>query len=133
MSEIELVKVSKHICRDVSLKIEDKELFVIVGKTGAGKTTLLNIMAGIADYTGSVIIDGVNVDNLPPGRRGVGYLFQDLALFPHLTVESNIAFGLRAVDFEKDASDERVLSLMEMMRITNLAKRYPHMLSGGEK
>jgi molybdopterin-binding protein len=133
VSEIELVKVSKHICRDVSLKIEDKELFVIVGKTGAGKTTLLNIMAGIADYTGSVIIDGVKVDNLPPGRRGVGYLFQDLALFPHLTVESNIAFGLRAVGFEKDASDERVSSLMEMMRITNLAKRYPHMLSGGEK
>jgi ABC-type Fe3+/spermidine/putrescine transport system ATPase subunit len=133
MSDIELVKVNKHICREVSLKIEDKELFVIVGTTGAGKTTLLNVMAGVTEYTGSVLIDGVNVDSVAPGKRGVGYLFQDLALFPHLTVESNIAFGLRAGAYEKTDIHERVSSLMEMMRIRHLAKRYPHMLSGGEK
>lgn len=133
MSDIELVNVSKHNCRSVNLKIEDKELFVIVGATGAGKTTLLNIIAGVVDYTGSVWMDGTNVDKVSPGKRGVGYLFQDLALFPHLTVESNIAFGLMAEGYEKTIADERVSSLMDMMRIRPLAKRYPRMLSGGEK
>lgn len=133
MSEIRLVNINKNICRDVSLKIEHEEIFVIVGTTGAGKTTLLNVMAGVTDYKGSVLIDGAEVDNMQPGRRGVGYLFQDLALFPHLTVDSNIAFGLRAMGLDKEALKKRVSSLMEMMRIKNLARRYPHMLSGGEK
>jgi len=133
VSDIELVDVSKHNCRNVNLKIEDGELFVIVGATGAGKTTLLNIIAGVVDYTGSVLIDGVNVDHISPRKRGVGYLFQELALFPHLTVESNIAFGLRAKGYDRIATDNRVSLLMEMMRIEHLAKRYPHMLSGGEK
>lgn len=133
VSDIELVNVNKYICRDINLKIEDKELFVIVGTTGAGKTTMLNVMAGVTDYNGSVLINGVNVDSIAPGKRGVGYLFQDLALFPHLTVESNIAFGLRAKGYEKTEIDKSVSSLMEMMRIGKLARRYPHMLSGGEK
>ncbi|MBN2062690.1 MAG: ABC transporter ATP-binding protein [Deltaproteobacteria bacterium] len=133
MSEIKLVNINKHICRDLNLKIEHKEVFVIVGTTGAGKTTLLNVIAGVTDYKGNVLIDGVEVDNLQPSRRGVGYLFQDLALFPHLTVESNIAFGLRASGLDKDALNERVSYLMEMMRIKSLARRYPDMLSGGEK
>ncbi|MBN1107014.1 MAG: ABC transporter ATP-binding protein [Deltaproteobacteria bacterium] len=133
MSDIELVDICKHNCRNVHLKILDRELFVIVGPTGAGKTTLLNIIAGVVDYTGSVWMDGVNVDRVSPGRRGVGYLFQELALFPHLTVESNIAFGLMAEGVEKRVAHERVASLMDMMRIRHLAGRYPHTLSGGEK
>lgn len=133
MSDIELVNINKHNCCDVNLRIGGEELFVVVGSTGAGKTTLLNIIAGVTDYTGSVFIDGVNVDNTSPKKRGVGYLIQDLALFPHLTVASNIAFGLRAEGYDKAATEKRIFPLMQMMRIKHLANRYPHMLSGGEK
>ncbi len=133
MPEIRLVNVAKHICQGVNLTIENREIFVIMGTTGAGKTTLLNIVAGVTDYRGSVHIDNVVVDNVPPRKRNVGYLFQGLALFPHLTVESNIAFGLEAAGIEKTVARKRVSDLMEMVRITHLAARYPHMLSGGEK
>ena len=97
MPAIRLVDIRKHLCRGVNLEIRDKELLVIVGTTGAGKTTLLNVIAGVTDYSGHVFFDDANVDKVPPKKRGVGYLFQDLSLFPHLTVEANIAFGLRAV------------------------------------
>lgn len=133
MPEIRLLKVSKHICRDLDLTIRDGEVFVIVGTTGAGKTTLLNVIAGVTDYKGKVLIDGLDVNGVPPQKRGVGYLFQGLALFPHLTTASNIAFGLHARGHNKRAVDDRVFALMEMMRITHLSGRYPHMLSGGEK
>lgn len=133
MPDIRLVNVSKHICRGLNLTIKDKEIFVVVGTTGAGKTTLLNVIAGVTDYEGSVFIDGNIMDKVSPKNRGVGYLFQGLALFPHLTVKSNIAFGLQACGVEKTTADKRVLSLMEMVRIKHLAHRYPHMLSGGEK
>lgn len=132
MAGIELVNVTKHNCLNLSLAIGDGELFVVVGATGAGKTTLLNMIAGVVDYTGSVLINGDNVDRRSPQERGVGYLFQHPALFPHLTVASNIAFGLRAQGYDKHVTNKRVLSLMEMMRIQHLADRYPHMLSGGE-
>ena len=133
MPDIKLVNVSKHICRDLNLTIEDREIFVIVGPTGAGKTTLLNVIAGVTDYGGSVYIGSACVNKVSPGKRGVGYLFQGLALFPHLTVESNIAFGLKAAGIDEDSVKKRVASLMDMMRIKHLSDRYPHMLSGGEK
>lgn len=133
MPDIELVNMSRHICRNVDLRIMDNEILVIVGTTGAGKTTLLNVIAGVVGYKGSVLIDGVNVDKVSPRRRGVGYLFQGLALFPHMTVEANITFGLSAAGIEKNAADERVSWLMEMVHIKHLIHRYPHTLSGGEK
>lgn len=133
MPDIRLVEVTKHICRGLNLMIKDKEIFVVVGMTGAGKTTLLNVIAGVTDYEGSVLIDNVAVDKVPPRKRNVGYLFQGLALFPHLTVEANIAFGLEAAGIEKAVARKRVSDLMDMVRITHLATRYPHMLSGGEK
>jgi len=133
MPDIQLVNVTKHICRGLNLTIKDREIFIIVGTTGAGKTTLLNVIAGVTDYEGCVLIDGISVDSVSPGKRGVGYLFQGLSLFPHLTVEANIAFGLKAAGVKKAAAEDRVLFLMEMMRIEHLAARYPYMLSGGEK
>ncbi|MBN2420597.1 MAG: ABC transporter ATP-binding protein [Deltaproteobacteria bacterium] len=133
MPKIKIINVSKHNCIDLNLTISDGEYFVIVGETGAGKTTLLNVVAGVVDYTGKVIIDNQEMNNLPPFKRGVGYLFQDLALFPHYSVEANIAFGMRAQGYSKPAIKERVFSLMKMMRIDHLARHYPHMLSGGEK
>lgn len=133
MPDIELAGVSRHNCRNLHLRIGDKEIFVIVGATGAGKTTLLNSIAGVTDYSGTVCIDGVDVNSKAPKKRGVGYLLQNLALFPHLTVAANIAFGLRTEGRDKKTIDERLSYLMEMMRIRHLENRYPHMLSGGEK
>ena len=133
MPEIKLVNVSKNNCLDLNLTINDGEYFVIVGETGAGKTTLLNVIAGVVKYSGTVIIDGCNMNHLPPFKRGVGYLLQELALFPHYSVEANITFGLRAQGYAKPMIKERVSSLMKMMNIDHLARHYPNMISGGEK
>jgi ABC-type Fe3+/spermidine/putrescine transport system ATPase subunit len=133
MPSIELKNISQYICRQVKLKIRDKELLVLLGPNGAGKTTLVNIIAGLTDYEGSVLFDGVPVDKLPPHKREVGYLLQDLVLFPHLDVAANIAYGLRAKKQPQDRVEARVNELLQMMKIEHLASRYPKQLSGGEK
>ncbi len=132
MPEIALVNVGKHTCRNLHLTIEDGEYFVLVGATGAGKTTLLNIIAGLVDHDGTVYLDKIDVNRLPPSARGVGYLFQEPALFPNLSVTANITFGLRAQGYAQQAVHERATGLMDMLRIGHLADRYPHTLSGGE-
>ena len=96
MPDIHLKAVTNHVLDDVTLTVNDKELLVLLGPTGAGKTTLLNAIAGLVPHEGSVFFDDVAIDALPPGRRAIGYLFQQLALFPHLNVEANIAYGLRS-------------------------------------
>jgi ABC-type Fe3+/spermidine/putrescine transport system ATPase subunit len=133
MPSIELRNICQYICRDVNLKIRDKELMVILGPNGAGKTTIAHIIAGLTDYQGSVLFDGVAVDRLPANRREVGYLFQDLVLFPHLDVAANIAYGLTARKQPPRQVESRVKQLLQMMKIEHLAARYPKHLSGGEK
>lgn len=133
MPLIELKNIEKNVLKNVNLTVLDKEILVLVGPNGAGKTTLLNVVAGLTEYKGQVFFDGVQVDRLPPHRRGVSYLFQDLALFPHLTVAANIAYGLKVKRYPKETIRRRVLELMEALHITNLKDAYPHSLSGGEK
>lgn len=133
MPGIELVDVRVRDCHYSNLKIQQGEYFVIVGETGAGKSTLLNIIAGMVNYTGTVLIDGVNVNPLTPFKRGIGYLFQELALFPHLSVMANIGFGLKVQGYSKNTIKEKVTFLMDLMRIRHLADRYPYQISGGEK
>ena len=133
MPSIELKNISQYICRQVNLKIRDKELLVLLGPNGAGKTTLVNIIAGLTDYEGSVLFNDVPVDKLPSHKREVGYLFQDLVLFPHLDVAANIAYGLRAKKQPQHQVEARVNELLQMMKIEHLASRYPKHLSGGEK
>jgi len=133
MPSIELKNICQYICRDVNLKIRDKELMVLLGPNGAGKTTIAHIIAGLTDYQGSVLFDGVVVDRLPANRREVGYLFQDLVLFPHLDVAANIAYGLNAKKQSPGQAESRVKQLLQMMKIEHLASRYPKHLSGGEK
>jgi len=130
---IELKKVSKYICRNVNLMVQDSELLVLVGPTGAGKTTLLNIIAGLTGYQGSVLFNGIQVDEIPANRREVGYLFQDLALFPHFDIGSNIAYGLKAKRNSPKEVEERVDELLGLMKIEHLKRRYPKSLSGGER
>jgi ABC-type Fe3+/spermidine/putrescine transport system ATPase subunit len=133
MPTIELKNINKYVCCDVNLQIRDKELLVLLGPNGGGKTTLLNIIAGLTDYNGSVLFDDRVMDNTPASKRQVGYLFQDLVLFPHLDVAANIAYGLRT---EKQAPEQvaaRVNELLQMVKIGHLSSRYPKHLSGGEK
>ena len=133
MPSIELKNICKYICRDVSLEIFDKELLVLLGPNGAGKTTLLNIIAGLTDYNGSVLFDSVPIDKVPASEREVGYLFQDLVLFPHLDVATNIAYSLRVQKQPQSKVEARVQELLQLMKIKHLSSRYPKHLSGGEK
>ena len=133
MPSIELKNICKYICQDVNLDILEKELLVLLGPNGAGKTTLLNIIAGLTDYSGSVLFDSAPVDKVAASKREVGYLFQDLVLFPHLDVTSNIAYGLQAQKQSPSRVEARVQELLEMMKIKHLSSRYPEHLSGGEK
>jgi ABC-type sulfate/molybdate transport systems ATPase subunit len=133
MPRIELKNISKYVLHDINLEIKDKELLALVGPNGAGKSTLLNIIAGLTDYSGEVFFDNKQMNRIPPHKRGVGYLFQDLALFPHLNVSSNIAYGLKIQGYPAKTIHKRVAELMDALNITKLKERYPLSLSGGEK
>jgi ABC-type Fe3+/spermidine/putrescine transport system ATPase subunit len=130
---IELQRIDNFGCKGVHLEVSDGELLVLLGPNGAGKTTLLHVIAGLVPYDGTVRFDGMPVDPLPARERGVGCVFQDLALFPHLTVASNIAYGLHPMGGPRKKIAERVAELLELLRIAHLASRYPNKLSGGEK
>jgi molybdopterin-binding protein len=133
MPTVQLKDVTNFIYKDFNLEIKDKELLVLLGPIGAGKTTLLNIIAGLAKYSGSILFDGKPIDELPTNKRGIGYLFQNLALFPHLDVISNISYGLRVQGTQKEEITPKIEKLMNSMNIAPLASRYPKDLSGGEK
>lgn len=134
MPSIALQSVSNYILKNVSFSINDGEFMVLLGHNGAGKSTLLNIIAGLIKYRGSVFFDSKPVDNISAEKRNVGYLFQDLALFPHMKVKTNIGYGLRMKKGrERLKMAEKVDALLEMVNIKHLSDRYPRDLSGGEK
>lgn len=133
MPKIEVKNITGKVLKDLSLSVGDREILALVGPNGAGKTTLLNVIAGLTDYSGEVLFDGVNMDRVPPHRRGVGYLFQDLALFPHMNVAANIAYGLKIRKYAPAVIGERVDELMDALHIAKLRDRLPYNLSGGEK
>ena len=119
---------------NVSLNIHRGEFFSLLGPSGCGKTTLLRMIAGFEHPTGGeLIIHGQNVNGVPPYERPVNLVFQHYALFPHLTVEKNIAFGLRYQGVPRREFGERVQEAMERVRLVGLHKRYPNELSGGQK
>jgi len=133
MSSIKLENITKYVCKNINLEIFDKELLVLLGSNGAGKSTLLNVIAGLIDYEGSVFFDNKPIDRLPADRRKIGYLFQELNLFPHLDVSANIAYGLRVQKKSQNEIKARVEELLQIMNIEHLSFRYPKELSGGEK
>lgn len=134
MSTIELKEVfTLYSLRNINITIGNGELLVLLGPTGAGKTTMLNVIAGLEDYRGSVLFDDRAVDGLSPGKRKVGYLFQDLNLFPHLNVFSNIAFGLKMQRMSKMQIQDKVEKMLELLKIESFRNRFPNSLSGGEK
>lgn len=133
MPDIHLKNIDNFICKDLSLDIKDGELLVLLGSNGAGKTTLLNIIAGLTEYSGSVYFGDNPIDGLPTHKRKIGYLFQDLRLFPHLTASGNIGYGLSVNGGNRASISSRVNELLDLMKIKHLRDRYPGSLSGGEK
>jgi putrescine transport system ATP-binding protein len=119
---------------DVSLNIYRGEIFCLLGGSGSGKTTLLRMMAGFETPTeGTISIDGVDVTASPPYERPVNMMFQSYALFPHMSVQKNVAFGLKQDKVSKAEIDDRVAEILKLVRMEQLAKRMPHQLSGGQR
>ncbi|MET1124491.1 MAG: ATP-binding cassette domain-containing protein [Archaeoglobaceae archaeon] len=120
--------------RDVSFEVGKGEYLVILGPSGAGKTTLLETIAGIREPdAGRVLLDGEDITLLPPERRKIAYIPQNYALFPHLSVLDNIAYGLRIRGLPRSEIERRVLELADVLGITHLLNRKPKTLSGGEQ
>ncbi len=123
-----------YACDDVSLDIYKGELFALLGGAGSGKSTLLRILAGLVKPDkGRVLIDGVDISDLPPYERPVNMMFQSYALFPHMTVEQNIAFGLKQDRLPASEIRDRVAAMLELVRMADLGKRKPDQLSGGQR
>jgi len=119
---------------NVSLSIFKGEMFALVGGSGCGKTTLLRMLAGFANQTsGQITIDGVEMSGVPPHERPVNMMFQSYALFPHMTVERNVAYGLKRMDLDREVRRQRVQEALEMVQLGNLGQRKPHQLSGGQR
>ena len=119
---------------NVSLKIYKGEMFALVGASGCGKTTLLRMLAGFADPSGGrILIDGVDMAAVPPHERPVNMMFQSYALFPHMTVESNVGYGLRRMPLDAKVKQQRVAEALEMVQLGALGERRPHQLSGGQR
>ena len=119
---------------DVSLDIRKGEIFALLGGSGSGKSTLLRMLAGFEKPTeGSIYLDGVDVTHLPPYMRPINMMFQSYALFPHMTVEQNIAFGLKQDKLPKELIQERVKEMLAMVHMEKYARRKPHQLSGGQR
>ena len=122
------------VIRNVDLAIEREEFTVFVGPSGCGKTTLLRLIAGLEQAaSGSIHIEGRRVDHLPPAKRGVAMVFQNYALYPHMSVYENMSFGLRISGLEREAIRARVGAAANILQIADLLERKPRALSGGQR
>jgi len=122
------------VIRGVDLTVEEGEFVVFVGPSGCGKSTLLRIIAGLEDQSsGEVVIGGRVVDRVPPARRGIAMVFQSYALYPHLTVQGNMALALRQEGAERRVIEERVAKAADLLALGALLKRRPAELSGGQR
>lgn len=119
---------------DVNFGIKGGHLAALLGPSGSGKTTILRMIAGLDEPdSGDIIINGTRVNDLPGSKRGIGFVFQNYALFRYMTVEDNIAFGLKVQKKSKAEITKRVDELLELISMDGLGKRYPHQLSGGQR
>lgn len=140
---VELRSIEKHFgtgaatvqaISQASLSIADREFFTLLGPSGCGKTTLLRIIAGFEAATrGQILLFGEEIEALPPNKRPVNTVFQQYALFPHMTVAQNVAFGLLRLKRERTEVEKRVARMLELVRMTELSDRKPSQLSGGQQ
>lgn len=140
MSSVKLNNVKKaydnkrNIINGVTLDIKDKEFVVIVGSSGCGKSTILRMIAGLEDITaGEILIDDVVVNNLHPKDRDIAFVFQNYALYPHMTVFENMAFGLKMRKYSKSQIKEKVESAADILGLKQYLNRKPKQLSGGQR
>jgi len=136
---LELVNVARSFggqtaLRNLNLSIRKGEFIALLGPSGCGKSTALNCLAGLLPLTGGkILLDGKQIDQLPPEKRGFGMVFQNYALFPHLTVEKNVAFGLDMRNVPKKEIKERVAEAIELVQLGPHAKKLPGQMSGGQQ
>ncbi|SDM66304.1 putative spermidine/putrescine transport system ATP-binding protein [Fictibacillus solisalsi] len=122
------------VVKKLNLEIKQGELVSFLGPSGCGKTTTLNMIAGFTEVDeGKIVVDGKPVHLLPPNKREMGMVFQNYALFPHMTVFDNVAYGLKLSKIGKSETQRRVLEALEMVRLSGYEKRYPKELSGGQQ
>jgi putative spermidine/putrescine transport system ATP-binding protein len=139
MSDLELRSISKTFgdtvaVDDLSFRIEPGEFVSILGPSGCGKTTTLRLIAGFErPDTGRILIDGQDLTSVPPQRRNIGVVFQSYALFPHMTVAQNVAFGLEMRRMARADVQSAVADVLALVRLGELAGRYPNQLSGGQQ
>jgi multiple sugar transport system ATP-binding protein len=139
VADIELINVSKRfgavsVIENMSLSIRSNELMVFLGPSGCGKSTLLRMIAGLEETnSGEIRIGGERVDHLPPGKRGLAMVFQNYALYPHMKVRDNMAFGLQNIGMPKAQIEERIADAARILEIGELLDRRPSQLSGGQR
>ena len=139
MSRVVLDKVTKKYgetfaVRAADLDIREGEFLTLLGPSGCGKTTTLRMIAGfVLPTSGTVYLGDENVTRLPPNKRGIGMVFQDYALFPHMTIGENIGFGLAERRIDKASINKRVKELLDMVQLSTVEHRYPAELSGGQQ
>lgn len=140
MATVELKNINKvydngfHAVKDANITVNDKEFVVLVGPSGCGKTTTLRMVAGLEDISGGdLLIDGKRVNDIPPKDRDIAMVFQNYALYPHMTVYDNMAFGLKIRKFKKEDIEQRVREAAKILDIEALLERKPKQLSGGQR
>ena len=139
MAQVTIRQINKfyddvHAVKNVNLEIDDKEFVVFVGPSGCGKTTTLRMVAGLESITsGEILVDDVVVNDLPPMDRDIAMVFQNYALYPHMSVFDNMAFGLKMRKFAREEIDKRVRDAADILDIGELLKRKPRQLSGGQR
>jgi putative spermidine/putrescine transport system ATP-binding protein len=125
---------AKTVLDDFALEVRGRELITLLGPSGCGKSTALNLLAGLLEPTaGEIWLDETRLDRLPPERRGFGMVFQNYALFPHLTVLQNVAFGLELRRLPRAEIGERVARMLDLVQLRGFESRYPAQLSGGQQ
>ena len=139
MAYIEFQNINKfygdnQVLKNVNLSIEEGQFVTLLGPSGCGKSTLLRCLAGLEEISsGQILMDGKDITNLEPKDRNIGMVFQHYSLFPNMTVEDNIAFGLKMKKKSKEEIAEKVKAAMEMVELTGKEKEYPDNLSGGQQ
>ena len=139
MSYIEFKNINKYygdnqVLKNISLNVEKGQFVTLLGPSGCGKSTLLRCLSGLEEISsGQIIMDGKDITDLEPKDRNIGMVFQHYSLFPNMTVEENIAFGLKMKKKPKEEIAEKVKQAMEMVELTGKEKEYPDNLSGGQQ
>jgi putrescine transport system ATP-binding protein len=120
--------------RSVNLSVRRNEIFALLGSSGCGKSTLLRMLAGFEEVTsGQIVLDGEDITAIPPHRRPVNMMFQSYALFPHMTVHANVAFGLKQEGVDAAEIHDRVFEALDLVQMAGYSRRKPHQLSGGQQ